>query len=169
MALGDARRELGRANEKARRAIGTNNEAARRAIGRNNEEARRGIGDAMEASRRGESLQRDLNSLETAPRKRQALSRLEQRGALPVSRGRGTVNLVPATGGGGGVDSPLTEPTSEAGVPIREYHPPMTITSSDGIFTMELEPIKKLTMVDHSGRSIDFIYADPEPAPEPEP
>jgi hypothetical protein len=45
----------------------------------------------------------------------------------------------------------------------------MTITSSDGLFTMELEPIKKLTMVDHSGRSIDFIYADPEPDPEPEP
>lgn len=170
MALGDARRESGRAMEKARRAIGQNNEKARRAIGQANEDARRGIGDAMEIARRGESLQRDLNSLETAPRKRQALSRLEQRGARPAMRGRGTVNLVPATGGGGGgVDSPLTEPVDESGVPLREYHPSMTITSSDGLFTMELEPIKKLTMVDASGRSIDFIYADPEPDPEPEP
>lgn len=168
MALGDARRESGRAMEKSRRAIGQNNESERRAIGQNNEAARRAIGDAMEIARRGESLQRDLNSLETAPRKRQALSRLEQRGARPATRGRGTVNLVPATGGGGGgIASPLTEPVDESGVPLREYHPSMTITSSDGLFTMELQPIKKLTMLDADGVTVDFIYADPDPEPAP--
>jgi hypothetical protein len=151
MAFGDARRELGRANEKARRAIGTNNEKARRAIGRNNEEARRGIGDAIEASRRGESLQRDLNSLETAPRKRQALSRVEQHGARPVTRGRGTVSLVPVAGTGGGVASPLTEQTKVVGedtVPDRDYWPDLVLTSSDGIFTYEVPPVKTLKLKD---------------------
>ncbi|UCP00104.1 hypothetical protein LF844_09910 [Metapseudomonas lalkuanensis] len=120
---------------------------------------------------RTNTLRRDLNSLETQRRQIRELVTLERKGLRPATKGRGTWDPNKPTfgGGGGGVDSPLTEPVDESGVPLREYHPSMTITSSDGLFTMELEPIKKLTMVDHSGRSIDFIYADPEPAPEPEP
>ncbi|MCY1368191.1 hypothetical protein D9M69_551580 [compost metagenome] len=167
MALGDARRESGRAMEKARRAIGQNNEKARRAIGQNNEkarraigqaneDARRGIGDAMEIARRGESLQRDLNSLETAPRKRQALSRLEQRGARPAMRGRGTVNLVPATGGGGGgIASPLTEPSFAD----REYWS-SGFPSSDGLFI--LPAIKTLKLLDADDDEVVINLADPE-------
>jgi hypothetical protein len=89
-------------------------------------------------------------------------------GGRPSRDGVGTWNPnTPKAGGGGGIAGPLTEPVDESGVPLREYHPSMTITTSDGIFTMELEPIKKLTMLDADGVTVDFIYADPDPEPAP--
>ncbi|MGF6694751.1 hypothetical protein M2318_004840 [Metapseudomonas resinovorans] len=162
MALGDARRASGQAMEESRRAIGQNNETARRAIGKNNEAARRGIGAAMEASRRGESLQRDLNSLEMAPRKRQALSRVEQRGARPVTRGRGTVNLVPASGGtGGGIASPLTETTYAA----RTFWPETILQSTDGLLSFKVKPIKEITQTDDNDLEVKQVFANPAVTP----
>lgn len=135
------------------------------------QEDRRNLGAALEQQRRGTTLKQDLNALETAPRRNQTLTQRQATGGRPETRGVGTWNPnTPKVGGaGGGIAGPLTEPVDESGVPLREYHPPMTITSSDGIFTMELEPIKKLTMIDADGVTVDFIYADPEPDPEPEP
>ncbi|MFG5863630.1 hypothetical protein [Metapseudomonas sp. CR1201] len=150
MALGDARRASGRAMEESRRAIGKNNEAARRAIG-----------TAMEAARRGETLQRDLNSLETTQRKRQALARVEQRGARPATLGRGTVSLVPVSSGGGGIASPLTETSYYD----RTHWAERTLLSSDGLLSFRVQPIKEITQRDANDAEVKQVFADPSVTP----
>lgn len=132
------------------------------------QEDRRNLGASLERQRRGTTLKQDLNALETSPRGSQTLTPRQPTGGRPETRGVGTWNPnTPKAGGGGGIAGPLTEPVDESGVPLREYHPSMTITSSDGLFTMELQPIKKLTMLDADGVTVDFIYADPDPEPAP--
>lgn len=69
------------------------------------------------------------------------------------------------SGGGGGIASPLTEPDIEA----REYYQSQLLTSSDGLFTLEVAPIKKLVMQDANSAEVVFQFADPDPEPEPGP
>lgn len=58
----------------------------------------------------------------------------------------------------GGVVSPLTEPDYN----VREYWTtPINILASDGLFTIVIDPIKKISMQDGEGSDLDFIYADP--------
>ena len=148
-------------NEQARRANGARIESERRANGVRIESERRAIGTNNEAARRGvtaSSLKRDLNSLETGARRTSQLRTIESRGARPATKGRAdwTQDKEPATGGGG-IASPLTEASYAA----REFHPAQALSTSDGLFVWEFEPLKKVVMTDANDAPVVQIFAEP--------
>jgi hypothetical protein len=100
-------------------------------------------------------LSEDLNSL-ISPPKEKALRDIAPREGFP--EGVGTATPEPVATGGGGISSPLTEPSFAA----RQYYAANPVTSSDGIFTIELLPIKKLVMQDAEAQEVVFDFADPE-------
>lgn len=123
---------------------------------------RAAIGAGVRAAR-ANTLRRDLNSLETQRRKIQALNTMERRGARPATKGRGLWNPA-ATGTGGGVASPLDEQTKVEGadtVPDRDYWPDIVLTSSDGIFTYEVPPVKTLKLKDANEADVIVNLAQP--------
>lgn len=63
----------------------------------------------------------------------------------------------PKSTGGGSIASPLTE-TAYAS---RTYHSPMTITSTDGLLTWEVDPIKQVFFTDATGNAVEIEYAAP--------
>lgn len=156
------RRAIGAANEAARRAIGTTNEAARRAIGTNNEAERRAIGQRLIAERTGttvEDLNRLVNPASTAQGR--SLSMVEKRGSLGVTPGVG-VYKEPARANTGGIASPLTEKKQADGkTPDREYYDARYLVSADGVYSLELKPIKTLKMTDANSAEVEFQFADP--------
>lgn len=115
------------------------------------------------AAARANTLRRDLNSLETQRRQIQVLNTLERRGARPATKGRGLWNPA-AAGVGGGVASPLAEQTKVVGadtVPDRDYWPDLVLTSSDGIFTYEVPPVKTLKLKDANEADVIVNLAQP--------
>lgn len=147
--------------EQQRRAIGAGITAARKATG---EAERKAIGQAMIARRRGEQQVQDINAVVQQPRQRRQLSTIEPRGSLAPQKGRG--NYVPprsAPGAGGGIASPLTE----TNYGDREYWAEKTITSSDGLLSFRLRPIKSISQTDANGAPVVQLFADPSPEPAP--
>lgn len=165
MALGDERRALGRRNEAARRSIGQRNEASRQAAGDAMERARRAAGDRMESDRRGVDLVEDINRISKPPVQRRTLRPIAPVGGIPTQRGR--ADFKPRTdvgGGAAGLASPLTEgETGPGAVLAREYYATSTLTSSDGILTLDVQALKKLTMRDANGEPAVFDFAEPTP------
>lgn len=150
MALGDARRAGGQALEQGRRAAG-------RAL----EDARRAGGQQMEATRRGEAVAEDINSLVRPQRQAKTLPRVQPVGAIPPQRSRGTYK-VPASTGTAGIASPLIEGAAGEGATLaREYYAGITLTSSDGLISLDVEPLKKLTMRDANGEPVVMEFAQP--------
>lgn len=150
MALGDARRAGGQALEQGRRAAG-------RAL----EDARRAGGQQMEATRRGEAVAEDINSLVRPQRQAKALPRVQPVGAIPPQRSRGTYKA-PASTGTAGIASPLIEGAAGEGATLaREYYAGITLTSSDGLISLDVEPLKKLTMRDANGEPVVMEFAQP--------
>lgn len=144
-------------SQEERQAIGRNNQDARRAIGQRMIDDRKAIAAGISASR-ASTFKRDLNSLESAPRRTAELSQREARGTRPPIVGRGNYVAPPSTGQtGGGIASPLTE-TDYA---TREFHPAQTLTTSDGIFVWEIKPPKKIIMSDANGAEVVQIFAVP--------
>lgn len=144
-------------NEQQRRAIGANNEAARRAIGTNNEAARRAIGKRIEAERRGTAVVEDINRLQQPAQPRRTLRAIQPLGALPASAGTGVYKPPPATAGGGGIASPLTEQNYAA----REFHDSRYVFSADGVFVWEFKPLRKIVMTDANGATVQQVFASP--------
>lgn len=142
MALGDERRASGRQMEQSRRASGQAMEDARRAGGRQ-----------MEASRRGEAMVDDINSIVRPRRQAAPLRRVDPVGPLPATRGTG-VYQAPASGTGGGIASPVTEPSAAT----RTYWPGGW-PSNDGLLV--LPAIRQVQMQDANGAEVIFDYADP--------
>ena len=103
-------------------------------------------------------LVEDLNRLITHPPK--PAERLAPAGSPGTLPGRGTGK--PGSASAAGIASPLTEQDYTK----RIFHAPMTIESSDGLFTFKLKPVKNITMTDAAGRVVEFVYAAPPP-PEP--
>lgn len=147
-------------------------EASRQAIAagrqQSSEAARRAIGRSLEEQRRGKTLQDDLNSLKPGARQSKTLSAREASGGRPATRGSATWD--PATpaaaGGGGGIASPLTEKTKTEGaatVPDRDYYGTVVVATSDGIFTMEIKPIKTIKLADADGADVVVNLAEPAP------
>lgn len=101
----------------------------------------------------------DLNRLiEHQPRAREPLPPAAGKAAI---QGRGVGKPSPV-GGRGGIASPLTEPDYTK----RTWHPEVIVTSSDGVFTLGIEPIKHVEMTDADGAPVVIEYAaPPEPAP----
>ena len=149
MALGDERRAIGRANEQSRRNIGSQIEAERRAIGRQ-----------IEAERRGEAVVEDINSLVRPQRQSRPLKRLDPVGSIPAQRSSAPYKPRAATTAG--IASPLIEGASGAGATLaREYHAGITLTSSDGLISLDVEPLKKITMHDANGEPVVMEFAQP--------
>lgn len=59
-------------------------------------------------------------------------------------------------GGSSGISSPLTE-TNYAD---REFYTTYTLTSTDGLFVMELRRIKTMKFVDAAGRPVQMDFKD---------
>jgi hypothetical protein len=176
----EERRAIGANNEAARRAIGTNNEAARRAIGINNEAERRGIGQRLIAERTGSTVE-DLNRLvnPAATSQGRSLSVLEKRGSLTPTAGVGTWKE-PARSTTSGIASPLKEspklnadnqPELVGGKEqvAREYYDTRFLVSSDGVYSLELKTLKKLTMTDANNEKVEFQFLDPSVKPDAKP
>lgn len=150
MALGDARRAGGDAIEKARRGGGDAMEKARRDAGKQ-----------MEATRRGEAVAEDINSLLRPQRKARALPKVPPVGALPSQRSSADYKA-PAATGTAGIASPLIEGAAGEGATLaREYYAGITLTSSDGLISLDVEPLKKLTMRDANGEPVVMEFAQP--------
>lgn len=62
------------------------------------------------------------------------------------------------TGTTAGIASPLTEPDYDQ----REYYDTELKTSSDGLFTLPIKPIKKLVLQDANKAAVVIELADPE-------
>lgn len=73
--------------------------------------------------------------------------------AIPERSG----SSAPSGGSGKGIASPLTEVDYTG----REWFAEKAITSTDGIFTLKLKPIKKLTMTDALGNVVVFNFKSP--------
>lgn len=146
-------------NAEKRRASGAANEAARRAG--DGAAARRASGDAMIERRTGRTQVDEINALVNQPRVRKQLKTIGPRGALPAQTSPGTDTPNPkASPGGGGLASPLTEPSFAA----REFWP-TGLRSSDGLFFLPAE--KKVVMQDAEGSPAVFEYANPAPPVTP--
>ncbi len=117
---------------------------------------RAGIKAGISAAR-ASTLKRDLNSLETQRRKIRELVALERRGLRPATKGRGTwdPNTPKTGGGGGGIASPLTEPSFAA----REFWS-VGLKSTDGLFMLPAP--KAFHLEDADGAEVVINLADPE-------
>jgi len=136
-------------------------EQQRRAIG-TAMTARRGTGDQMAARRNGRKSVEDINSLVSPASQRKTLTTLDPRGRLEARQGRGDYEE-PAAAGGVGIASPLTE----ADYDTREYWAEKTITSSDGLLSFRIKPIKKIIQADANDAEVVQLFADPSPVPTP--
>lgn len=118
---------------------------------------RRAIRNGVAASR-ASTFKRDLNALESSRRKSGGLLAIERRGARVATKGRGTWNPanVPSTGTGGGIASPLVEPSYAA----REYWPERLVPSSDGLSWLRWKPLKKIVMQDANGEPVILEFDD---------
>lgn len=151
MALGDERRASGRANE-----------AGRRAGGQAMQDSRRAGDAAMRARRTGKSEVADLNALAQPVRQRRNLREIEPRGGLPATVGTGSYQAPPVGGrGGAGIASPLTE-TAYAD---RTYWNEVTMSSTDGLLSFSIKPIRAVIMKDANNAEVVQEFADPAEAP----
>jgi hypothetical protein len=123
--------------------------------------ARRGTGDQMAARRNGRKAVEDINSLVSLPSQRKSLTALDPRGRLEAKQGRG--DYVEPITAGAGIASPLTE----AAYADREYWAEKTITSSDGLLSFRIKPIKKIIQADANDAEVVQLFADPNPVPAP--
>lgn len=100
-----------------------------------------------------------------APRPLPTLRPEEPRGGIPTRRGYFEHNHQPGSGEGGtaGIASPLVEGDAPAIEPVieREYYPPTRITSSDGLFVMDVEYPKSIKFRDAAGSLVEIRLANP--------
>lgn len=144
-------------SQEERQAIGRNNQDARRAIGQRMVDDRKAIAAGISASR-ASTFKRDLNSLESTPRRTVELSQREARGARPPTVGRGNYVAPPsAAQTGGGIASPLTEQSYAE----REWYDEKTVYSSDGILSFRVKAIKKLRQTDADSVEVLQIFKEP--------
>jgi hypothetical protein len=62
-----------------------------------------------------------------------------------------------ASTGGGGIASPLVEQDYAD----RTFHPDVTLTSTDGLFTIKIKPVNNVKMVDANNAICEFKYKAP--------
>jgi len=103
------------------------------------------------------SLAEDLRKIVLNPSRGniQQLSGPNVREAIPASTGTATE----AGAGGDGVASPLTE-VAESRI---YFDTPLEITSSDGLFVIEVQSLRTITMTDANNNELVFDYIDQNP------
>jgi hypothetical protein len=75
----------------------------------------------------------------------------------------GTRVSVPKGKGTAGIASPLTEGIdASTGEPARSYYGTQLKTSSDGLFTLPIKPIKTLNLTDANGAVVVIQLAEPK-------
>ncbi len=97
------------------------------------------------------TLRSDLRRLIPRDHSTRRLGPAPERSAIPSGQsvGRSASPLDGARPSGGGISWPLVEDTDG-----RAYYPPVDmLTSSDGLFVLEGEPIKILSLTDGDGNS----------------
>ena len=127
-----------------------------------NEELRRQSGRDMEEARRasGRKMRDDMRVLAENNRLERTLPVLPVRGSQPAKRGSAVwTGGAPAATSGGGIASPLTEPSFAA----RTYHASSVFLSSDFLMAMEVKPVKSIAMKDAGNFNVIMNYAAPEP------
>ncbi|WP_325435613.1 hypothetical protein [Pseudomonas nitroreducens] len=122
-------------------------------------EERSAIARGIAESRRATQLVSDINSLQDQRRAIRTLNELERRGARPATPGR--ADWKASRSGGAGVASPL----QEQNYADRVFFNPQLIESSDGLFTLRVEPLEKLVMRDANNAEAVFLFKEP-PAPD---
>lgn len=131
----------------------------RQAIGQRLVAERKAIAAGISASR-ASTFKRDLNALESSPRRTVSLSQREARGTRPPTVGRGNYVAPPNTGRtGGGIASPLTEQSYAE----REWYAAKTLKSSDGLLTFQVQAIKQVRTTDADDVEVIMIYKEPTP------
>lgn len=124
--------------------------------------ARRANGDRLESSRRGVTVQDEINSLVRPVAVRKQLKTVPPLGALPAKRGRSDYKAPPAaSAGGAGIASPLVEQDYAA----RTYWPDVTVTSTDGLRSFVIKPIKEITQLDANLKTVKQQFAQPVVVP----
>lgn len=118
--------------------------------------------------RLGRQIVDDLSDL-APPEPQPTLRREEPRGGIPAARGHFERNYQPGeeSASTAGIASPLTEGAQPSeGGPIldRDYYDPVQLTTTDGLFVMEVEYLKTIRLVDAQGNSAVINLASP-PAP----
>ena len=127
-----------------------------------NEQKRQQSGRDMEEARRtsGRKMRVDMRALAENNRLERTLPVLPVRGKQPAKRGSAVwTGGAPSSGGGGGIASPLTEPSFAA----RTYHASSVVLSSDFLMAMEVKPVKSIAMKDAGNFNVIMNYAAPEP------
>lgn len=103
-----------------------------------------------------QQLKRYVNALIEPPRGDQAaLPPLKIRPTIPASTGVGRIIKQP--GLVGSIQSPLTETNAAT----RQYHADAAVTTTDGVFTWIIKPIKQVDMLDAGDSDVVLIFADP--------
>ena len=148
--VGANRSEIGA----GRAAIGTTSVGTRADIGANRSEIganRSEIGDHKTVEQ--------LRALARQPKARATLTPRPALGAIPARTG---VGLPEASGG-------IASPLVETDYLKREYYEmPQMVTSSDGLFVIEQQAIKRVYMLDANGAEVVLEFAEPKQPPEPE-
>lgn len=136
-----------------RRAIAEGMRASRQATG---EAERRATGEAMVRRRTGRDDVDDINAVVRQPRQRTALPAVAPRGSVPAQTGTGNYQP-PAAGAGGGIAGPLVEVPGS-----REYFANKTqFYTSEFLFVVEIQPLRRMTMMDANGAEVPFEYREP--------
>lgn len=103
----------------------------------------------------GQTLVTDLRSLLKPAQEKRQLPALESRGAAPGQRGTGTYKAKPSAVAG------IASPLQEQNAATRSYFDPQLIESSDGLFTLRIQPLEQLEMRDASGDEVVFRFKAP--------
>ncbi len=103
----------------------------------------------------GKDLTEALRALTEAGQGTEAASppAMKTRGAAGISRG----SALPKGGSTSGIASPLVE-TAYAN---RTFHSNTTITSSDGLFTLIIKPVKTIKFKDAASRDVTIEFKAP--------
>jgi|WetSurSiteA1Bulk_404760.scaffolds.fasta_scaffold29305_3 hypothetical protein len=108
------------------------------------------------------STPRDLVSSLWKPRRgktNKGIVKKAPKGSIVPSAGVGGWSAT-SSGAGAGAQFPLTETSTGA----RQYYTKNVVYSSDGIFSFDVTPIKKLQFRDKSGKLCEMFFK-PDPAP----
>lgn len=98
----------------------------------------------------------ELSQTQGTTRQDKALAPPKVPPAIPQRAGTATSKTA-AGQGSGGIASPLTE-TAYAD---RTFHPEQAMTSTDGIFTLKIKPVKTINLTDAGGAAVTIEFKAP--------
>lgn len=125
-----------------------------------NEQKRQQSGRNMEESRRasGRKMRDDMRALAENNRLERTLPVLPVRGNQPAKRGSALwQGGAPASSGGGGIASPLTETSFSD----RTYYDNKYIFSGDFLMGLEIRAVKEIVMKDANQASVVLTFKEP--------